>query len=178
MQLIPDNGDGIGTIPLTVYPLEDDGAGVASAGDITPTLGSVVEGNHQVKINNILSEAFTITTTDTVATVTAKMETAINAVPEMPVIATDGTTVLDVASKWKGASANDIVLEMVSPTGSGVTWAFIPHLLTSIRRSERAGGARSRISLWFGLLGMSTRQCRPLQPYRTLVKPTGPMGSS
>jgi phage tail sheath gpL-like len=52
------------------------------------------------------------------------METAINAVAEMPVVAVDGTTKLDVTSKWKGASANDIVLEMVSPTGSGVTWAF------------------------------------------------------
>jgi phage tail sheath gpL-like len=127
MQLLPDNGDGIGSVPLTVYPLEDNVAGVASAGDITPTLGSVVEGNHYVKVSNILSQAFTITTTDTVATICAKMETAINAVLEMPVIATDGATVLNTASKWKGASANDIVIEMVSPANSGVTWAITQH---------------------------------------------------
>jgi len=38
LQLFPNNGDGIGTIPMTVYPLEDDGAGVVSTGDITPTV--------------------------------------------------------------------------------------------------------------------------------------------
>ncbi len=32
LQLLPVNGDGVGTIPVTVYPLEDDGSGVASAG--------------------------------------------------------------------------------------------------------------------------------------------------
>lgn len=128
LQLLPVNGDGIGSIPLTVYPLEDDGSGIASAGDITPTIGTVVEGNHYAKINNILSQAFTITTVDTVATITAKVETAINAVTQMPVIATDGTTVLDTVSKWKGASANDIVIEMVSPANSGITWAITQHV--------------------------------------------------
>ena len=35
LQLLPVNGDGVGTIPVTFYPLEDDGSGIASAGDIT-----------------------------------------------------------------------------------------------------------------------------------------------
>jgi len=124
MQLQPTNGDGIGTIPLTVYPLEDDGSGVASAGDITPTVGSLTEASYKVRVNNIDSEAFIVEVGDAVADVTAKMVTAINAVLEMPVIASDGTTTLDVASKWKGASANDIVLEVVGPTDAGMTWAF------------------------------------------------------
>jgi phage tail sheath gpL-like len=34
-ELFPSNGDGVGTIPVTVYPLDDDGSGVAATGDIT-----------------------------------------------------------------------------------------------------------------------------------------------
>lgn len=122
--LMPDNGDGIGNIPLTVYPLEDDGAGVASAGDITPTVGTIVPTSARVKINNILSEAFLIETGDLAADLTAKVTTAINAVSEIPMVAADGTTTIDLTSKWKGASANDLYLEIVETVPSGVTWAF------------------------------------------------------
>jgi phage tail sheath gpL-like len=118
-QLLPVNGDGVGNIPVTVYPLEDDGSGVASSGSITPVITVAVTNptNYQISVNNILSEAFTVVAADTVATITAKITTAINAVAEMPVVATDGTTVVDVDSKWKGASANDIVLAAVGPSG-------------------------------------------------------------
>ena len=36
LQLLPANGDGIGAIPMTIYPLVDDGGGAVAAGDITP----------------------------------------------------------------------------------------------------------------------------------------------
>jgi phage tail sheath gpL-like len=52
------------------------------------------------------------------------MTAAINAVLEMPIIAVDGTTKVDVTSKWKGTSANDIVLEIVGSTTAGTTFAF------------------------------------------------------
>lgn len=125
LQLLPPNGDGVGTVPVTVYPLDDDGSGVASAGDITPVVGSVTaDTNFQVKINNILSEAFTVTSVDTVATICAKIETAVAATPELPMTAVDGTTVVDFTSKWKGASANDCYLEIEGPTDAGMTWTF------------------------------------------------------
>jgi phage tail sheath gpL-like len=125
LQVLPTNGDGVGTIPVTIYPLEDDGAATAAAGDITPVVGSVTEDtNFQVKVNNILSEAFTVTSTDTVATITAKMTTAVAASVNLPVTGADGTTQLDVTSKWKGASANDIYLEIEGPTNAGMTWTF------------------------------------------------------
>jgi len=55
-QLLPVNGDGVGTIPVTVYPLDDDGAAVEATGDITPTVVSITQDfTAQVKINNILS---------------------------------------------------------------------------------------------------------------------------
>lgn len=123
-QLLPASGDGVGIIPVTVYPMEDNGSGVAAAGDITPTVGSIVQANYQVSINNILSEYFTVEVGDVVADVVDKMVVAVNAVSRMPMIASDGTTKLDLTSKWKGASANDLQIEVIGSTTSGMTWAY------------------------------------------------------
>ena len=119
LQLLPTNGDGLGSIPLTVYPLDDDGSGVVSTGDITPSGSPSALASFKVRVNNILSEAFTIAVGDSVAVITTAMETAINAVVEMPLIAVDGTTVLNFTSKWKGASANDIQVEIVADDLAG-----------------------------------------------------------
>lgn len=124
-QLLPINGDGVGTIPVTVYPLDDDGAAVAATGDITPVVGVVTEDtNFQVKVNNMLSGAFTVTSVSTVATICTDITSVIQAAVELPITAVDSTTTVDVTSKWKGASANDIVLEIEGPTGAGMTWSF------------------------------------------------------
>lgn len=114
LQLLPNNGDGIGTIPLTVYPLEDDGSGVAAAGDITPTAAQTEAGSYVVSVNGIESNAFVITVGDSVADIVTAMTTAINAVLEMPVIASDDTTEVGLAAKWAGTSSNDIVVSVES----------------------------------------------------------------
>jgi phage tail sheath gpL-like len=123
LQLFPSNGDGVGTIPVTVYPLEDDASGVAAAGDITPAGTATESGSYKVSINNIDSEEFVITATDTVATITAKITAAINAVLAMPVVATDNTTDVGLAAKWEGTSGNDIFVEVVGPS-VGVTFGI------------------------------------------------------
>lgn len=119
LQLLPINGDGVGTIPVTFYPLEDDAAGVAAAGDITPSGTPSALASFKVSINNILSEPFLIDVGDTVAQVITAMTAAINAVLEMPMIATDSTTVLDLDAKWEGASGNDLQVEIVAADLAG-----------------------------------------------------------
>jgi phage tail sheath gpL-like len=119
MQLLPPNGDGVGTIPVTVYPMEDDAAGTASTGTITPSGTPTALRSFVVRINNIDSKGFNVAVGDTVASIIAAMVTAINAVPDMPVIAADGTTVLNLTSKWEGVSANGIVVEVVVTTAGG-----------------------------------------------------------
>jgi len=124
-QLLPVNGDGVGTIPVTVYPLDDDGAAVEATGDITPTVVSITQDfTAQVKINNILSEAFTIEVGDAVADIIDKMVIACAATPELPMTCADGTTTADFTSKWKGASANDLYIEIEESLSGAVTWAF------------------------------------------------------
>lgn len=124
LQLLPANGDGVGTIPVTIYPLEDDASGVAAAGDITPAGAATTAASYRVNVNNILSEEFVIEVGDTVADIVTAMTAAINAVLEMPVIASDDTTEVGIAAKWEGTSSNSIVLSVEGPTDAGITFAF------------------------------------------------------
>lgn len=128
LQLLPVNGDGVGTIPVTVYPLVDDGGGAPSAGDITPAGVPTEAASYRVVVNEIQSEAFVISVGDSVADIITAMTAAVNAVLEMPVIAVDATpgtsTEMDLTSKWEGTSANDIILTVVGSTTSGTTFGF------------------------------------------------------
>ena len=80
LQMFPINGDGVGSIPVTVYPLDDDGTGVVSDGDITPSGTITAAAQYTVEVNNIVSEPFVISVADTVAAIVTAMTTAINAV--------------------------------------------------------------------------------------------------
>lgn len=124
LELLPANGDGVGSIPVTVYPLVDDGAGIPSSGDITPGGAQTEAASYRVVANNIESEAFTIAAADSVALIVAAMTAAINASVNMPIIAVDDTTKVDITSKWEGASANDIVLSVSGSLTAGTTFAF------------------------------------------------------
>jgi len=59
-EFFPDNGDGIGTIPLTIYPLADHGSGAAAVGDITPSGNPAAASAYRARISGILSDKFTI----------------------------------------------------------------------------------------------------------------------
>lgn len=124
-QLLPINGDGVGTIPVTVYPLEDDVAGVASTGDITATGAATEAGVVYVKVNNIRSEAIVIASGDAGIDLEDAITDAINAVLDMPLIAVaDGVgNKSDLTSKWEGTSANDIYVEIEGAV-AGLTFAI------------------------------------------------------
>ena len=120
-QLLPVNGDGIGSIPVIIYPLEDAGTGVAAAGDITPSGAETEAHAYRVSINNILSDAFVVSPGDAVATITAAITLAINSNINMPMIASDGTTQVDLVAKWKGESGNDLNIEIIPELPAGST---------------------------------------------------------
>lgn len=122
-QLLPPNGDGVGTIPVTVYPLEDDASGVVASGDITPAGTQTEAASYTVVVNGVSSNQFVIAAADSVATRVASMVAAINAVLDMPIIATNGTTKVNFTSKWKGTSANDIYVSVEGSTTAGTTFA-------------------------------------------------------
>lgn len=123
-ELFPVNGDGVGSIPVTIYPLDDDGSGVAATGDITPTIAATEAASYLVRVNGVDSASFVISVGDTVATVVTAITTAINGAVDMPITAVDSTTQVDVTSKWKGTSANDILIQIIGPTTVGNSFAI------------------------------------------------------
>lgn len=128
LQLFPITGGGVGSIPVTVYPLNDGVAGVAAEGSIVPSATVTVAGTYRVRIAGILSAPFTTVVGDTVAIVCDKIVAAVNAVLEMPVIATDGTTEATLTAKWEGLTGNDILVEVLDNAGqvpvSGLTFTI------------------------------------------------------
>jgi phage tail sheath gpL-like len=129
LQLFPITGGGVGSIPVTVYPLNDDGAGVASVASITPSGAATAIATYRVRMGGILSAPFTTAVGDTVATICDKIVAAVNAVLEMPMTAADGTTDVDFTSKWEGATANLIKLEVLDSAGevpaTGLTFVIV-----------------------------------------------------
>lgn len=123
-QLLPTNGDGVGTIPVTIYPLQDDVSGVAATGDITPSGTATRAAQYRVRLADGRSNAFVIDGTDTVATMCAKITAAINAVLDLPAIAVDSTTVVDLTAKWQGVSGNGITIAIDGPTDAGISFAI------------------------------------------------------
>lgn len=126
-QLFPTNGDGVGTIPVTFYPLKDDASGVASSGDITPsgTITAGQSGTIYVYVGEIRSPAITLNADDhtTVALMVTAIHEGISGNPEMPMTSSDDTTEVGLTSKWEGASANDIKIR-IEGTVPGVSFAL------------------------------------------------------
>ena len=123
LQLFPTNGDGIGTIPATFYPLEDHASGVASTGDITPSGSPTEAASIYVYVGEIRSEGITILASETVAQMVTKIHTGIAAIPSIPMTSSDDTTEVGLAAKWEGVSSNDIKVR-IDGTVPGVTFAL------------------------------------------------------
>lgn len=124
-QLFPANGDGVGTIPVTFYPLVDDVSGAPSVGTITPTGGVNEAASVIVRINNIDSASILISVDDSISDIVAAITAAVNATLEIPSIAVDATTSVSITSKWDGTSANDIVIEIIESNASGISFGLI-----------------------------------------------------
>lgn len=121
-QLFPDNGDGVGIIPVTVYPLDDNAAGVAAAGAVTYSGTQTKTGTFQVIIGGVKSDYFTLLVADDDTAKVNKILAAINGVLDMPVIATAGTKSAVTTAKWKGATGNYMPISVVGPTDTGLVF--------------------------------------------------------
>jgi phage tail sheath gpL-like len=88
-ELMPENGDGVGTVPVTVYPLADHGSGIAAAGKIVPSGTATKTASYRARIAGYLGEAFTIVagaiTGAALTNACRAIGDSIVAVPNMPV---------------------------------------------------------------------------------------------
>ena len=148
-ELFPPGGfPNVGTIPVYVFPLDDAGSGVASAGGIAMLGTQLTTEQYTVIVNGIRSEPFAILKDALASTVAASMVTAINAVLEMPVIATDNLGVLEFVSKWAGASANDIYVE-VEGVDSGITFTVTQATSGAVNPDVTDALGQADPNLWY-----------------------------
>lgn len=137
-QLFPANGGGVGTIPVTIYPLEDHDSGIAAAGSITPSGLQTKAAQYRAVINGMQSELFVIPVGASVSTVCGLVGAAINAVLEMPVVISyaygtvtgtagagntgDGT--ISALSAANGVVPGGYKLECIAAAADGGTFAL------------------------------------------------------
>ena len=124
LQLLPINGDGVGTIPITIYPLSDATGAAAARGTVTYTGTATGAGTFRVLVNGIRSSAIPVAVGSTPTNVAAAAVTAINAVLDMPVTAASTTGVVTLTAKWQGASGNGLAISVEGPATLGVTTAI------------------------------------------------------
>lgn len=135
-QLMPANGDGVGTIPVDVCLLADDGSGAAAVGDITPSGTQTVAASYQVRVSGILSGTFVIPAgAVTGAALTSLLKSigdAVSSVLKMPVTVTYtyGTV---TASALTGTGNGTI-------TALSVTGAPVPGAYTLVVNTVVANG--------------------------------------
>lgn len=126
LQLFPANGDGIGGIPVTIYPLVDDDAGVVAAGAIECVGEATEDATFKIEIGGVSTGNITFEDEDTAAVALGKIKTAINAVAEMPVIAgTVAAGSLPLTAKWKGESGNMITIYIDDLDIDGLTFSSV-----------------------------------------------------
>lgn len=108
--LRPVTSDGLGSVPVVVYPQAAAGGSVASILQITPTGTSTGNATHTLVVNGRRSidgakYDISVVTGDTATTITAKIIAVINGVLATPVIASDATAKVDCTAKWTGLTS-------------------------------------------------------------------------
>ncbi|HET9954173.1 MAG TPA: hypothetical protein VFQ61_06705 [Polyangiaceae bacterium] len=124
-ELMPSNGDGVGTIPVRVYPLTAPAGAVAAQGELTVSGTATKGAAYRLRIGGVLSEAFVIPKgAVNAADVYGRISAAVRAVLEMPVNVSHsyGTP---TASQGPNEGDGTIGSLSVSGTPSPGTWRLV-----------------------------------------------------
>lgn len=122
-QLFPANGDGIGTVPVHVYPLTDADGSAAAEGDITPSGAQLTSGQYRLRAAGVQSPPFVIAKD---ATLTAKLIAIHDAAlgnlsfPLIPSYEYDTVT-----SQAGGGNGGDGTVGTLSVTGSPTPGSYV-----------------------------------------------------
>lgn len=128
--LRPISGSGIGGVPLYVYPQAQASGATAKIWEIVPSGTATGNGTHTLKISGRKvidgqSYDFNIVSGDTVAQINAKIVECVNKVLGSPVDAVNFGYEVDLTSKWKGLTANDIAVSIDdNDSETGVTYTI------------------------------------------------------
>lgn len=123
--LLPPEGSGVGDIPVTLLPLQQPTSGAAAAGTITPSGTPTKTQTYWFEIGGVLSERVIVKPGDDVAAMCDTGVAAINAVLDMPALATDNSTSIGIGVNWEGASGNNVGIKVITPEGGEITWGLV-----------------------------------------------------
>ena len=117
--LRPTNGNGVGGVPVLVYPQIEAGGAAANVLDVTPTGTATGNATHTLLISGreIVEGQrydFNVEKDDTVALITAKINDTVNAVLGSPFDSVDATTKNTLTTKWKGVTSEDVTVEILT----------------------------------------------------------------
>lgn len=127
--LFPISGDGVGGIPVIVYPQAEVSGAAAKRFTITVTGTATGNATHTVicagrKSLDGSPYDVNIATDDNATAVATKIKDAINAILGCPFSATSSAGVVTVTAKWKGASSQQLSLSMDNNAkGVGISYA-------------------------------------------------------
>jgi phage tail sheath gpL-like len=128
--LRPASGEGVGGIPIIIYPQAVAGGATAKVFTATVTGTSTANATHTLVIAGResldgSSYDINIVTGDTPTLIAAKIRDAVNACLGAPVLATSALGVVTVTSKWSGLTSNDLRLSIKNNGNTaGITYAI------------------------------------------------------
>jgi len=157
--LFPQGSDGIGGIPVVVYPIAEPNGATSKVLNIEPSGTATANGTHTLYIAGRagLEDGFyniNITVGDTVADICSKIEDAVNAIYGCPVTATDnGGYDVDLESKWKGLTADDLTVTIDNNGNTlGITYTITSSQSGSGTPSSIAGALNQFGTEWVTLV--------------------------
>lgn len=184
--LFPINGgDGVGGIPVYMYPQAKASGASDKVLRITPAGTATGNATHTVKLcgrTNMDGSSYNINivTGDTVAIISGKIKDAINAAVGAPVIAVDYGYDCDLTTKWKGLTANDVNVT-IETNGSAVGMTYA---VTSPRSGSGTPSIAAALALfannWNTIVinsyGTDTTTMGLLEAFNGIPDPTNPTG--
>jgi phage tail sheath gpL-like len=117
-QLLPVNGDGVGTVPVYVLPLSDANGSAAATGGIMIGGSQTEAAEYRVKVSNIAGRAFSFAASDSSATRYRAIMDSLTPVLELPVTPTYSYS--GVTSAAGGSNVGDGTCTSLSAPGQPV----------------------------------------------------------
>lgn len=129
LKLLPPDGDGVGTVPIDVFLLQQLGGATAAAGDITPAGTPTQAGTYRVRAGGIRSAPFVIPVGASVSYIIGAMMAAMVAVLEMPV---DVAPTYGTVTSTPGTNAGNGTVTALSVTGTPRAGNYKLTLVTAV----------------------------------------------
>jgi phage tail sheath gpL-like len=123
LQVMPVNGDGVGSIPVTVYALRNVGS--PGAGTITPSGTATAAGGFYIMSGGVRSNLITVAIGDDDEAVVDAMVAGLMGQVNMPITALDAVSMVSIIAKGAGTVSNSIVTEVVGELPAGITLAIV-----------------------------------------------------